>query len=144
MGTKNSGPVDITDAAASLCWTAIRAFLTAFSESKLREFAAAHSDEKFYCLCVYFDGCYGDFLLYLNVPEKARETAIHTKESWPEQYGRLTVKDIEAEVKWNCGDFKYEYVNMDETWERYWTPIKNSFSALTTQLYKLSPESKLT
>jgi hypothetical protein len=143
MGKKTAGPADITGAAASLCWTAIRAFLTAFSESKLLEFAAAHSDERFYCLCVYFDGCYGDFLLYLNVPEKARETAIHTKESYREKYGRLAVKKIEAEVKWNCGDFKYQYVNMDETWESYWTPIKNSFSALRTQLYEQSSESDL-
>src|SRR5262245_30900739 len=96
MTTKTSVPADITDAAAKLGWTAIRAFLTAFSESKLREFAAAHSDEKFYCLCVYFDGCYGDFFLYLNVPEKARETAIHLKESCPKVYGSLAVKEIEA------------------------------------------------
>jgi hypothetical protein len=141
MRKKTSGPADTTDAAARLGWTAIRAFLTGFSESKLREFAAAHSDEKFYCLCVYFDGCYGDFFLYLNVPEKARETAIHLKESCPEAYGSLAVKEIEARIKWNCGDFKYEYFNLDETWGRYWGPIKSSFSALTMQLYEQSPES---
>src|SRR5262245_14328846 len=81
MGKKISGPAHITDAAAKLCWSAIRAFLTAFSESTLREFAADHSDEKFYCLCVYFGGCYGDFFLYLNTPEKARETAIHLQQN---------------------------------------------------------------
>jgi hypothetical protein len=125
----------VAEAGQRLCWAALRSFLTVLSEQKLREFAEQHQDETFYCLCVYFDGHYGDFFLYLNVPEQARKTAVHLKESFPNLHGQQTVEQVLDEFKWNCGDFLYEYVNVDANWNRCWRPIAQLFEQLTMQLY---------
>ena len=125
----------VAEASEQLCWTALRSFLTHFSEQKLREFAADHQNETFYCLCVYFDGCYGDFYLYLNVPDQARKTAKQSKEHYPDLYKDKTIEEIEEEAKWNCGDFLYDFVNSDESWKNYWRPISRLFEKLGEELY---------
>lgn len=126
----------LSEASEQLCWTAIRAFLTASSEDKLREFATQHEDETFYCLCVYFDGYYGEFFLYLNVPDQARKTATQIKEAFPDIYGTKSVEEVEQEVKWNCGDFRYCFINSDATFARFWRPVGMTLNALCTQLYE--------
>src|SRR6516225_7885941 len=126
----------LSQAVEHLCWTAVRAFLTASSEAKLREFASQHQGETFYCLCVYFDGYYGDFFLYLNVPEQAQQTAARIKESFPDLYGTKAVEEVEAELKWNCGDFRYSFVNKDAEFARFWRPVGITLNALSDQLYE--------
>src|SRR4051794_31541997 len=95
----------LAEATWDLCWTTLRSLMAGYSEFKVREFAAAHPDELFYSLCVYFDGCYGDFYLYLNDPDHARQTAIRIKEAFPDLDGHKSVQQVENELKWNCGDF---------------------------------------
>lgn len=150
---KRTAPTPLVDSVSGagerLCWTALRSLLTAYSEQKLREFAAVHKNETFYCLCVYFDIFYGDFLLYLNVPEQARQTAIRSKELYPDLHRQRTVEEVEEDLKWNCGDFRYEYINDDSfasddsAWKRLWRPIQDLFNDLSMQLYGDGSDSRL-
>jgi len=126
----------LSEATERLCWTAIRAFLTASSEAKLREFASQHGDEVFYCLCVYFDGHYGNFFLYLNDPDQARTHAARMKEKRPNAYGTKSVDEVEQELKWNCGDFRYSFVNSDDEFDRFWRPVCLTLNSLSMQLYE--------
>jgi hypothetical protein len=126
----------VPEAAGQLCWVALRAFLTASSETKLREFASKHQDETFCCLCVYFDGFYGEFFLYLNIPDQAKKTAEHIKEGFPDLHGSQTLEEVEAELRWNCGDFLYSFVNDDPEFNRVWQPVATTFNGLVSQLYE--------
>lgn len=118
------------DATDEFCWHSLRSLMTAYSEHKLREFAAAHASETFYCLCVYFDSIYGDYFLYLNDPDSARQLAVHCKEVFTTLYGERSIEDVESEVKWNCGDFRYGFVNLDDLWKSIWRPIQHLFESL--------------
>ena len=109
----------LSEAVENLCWTAVRAFLTASSEASLRDFASQHEAETFYCLCVYFDGYYGDFFLYLNVPDQAQETAVRLKDMYPDLHSTKSVEDVEQELKWNCGDFRYRFINENADFSRF-------------------------
>lgn len=124
------------EATDQFCWIAIRSFWKSYSEQKLQEFAAEHQEETFYCLCVYFDSVYGDFFLYLNVPEQARQTAIQLKQAFPDLHGHQTVEEVEAELKWDCGDFRYSFINDDTDWKRFWEPIKRLFEDLGIKLFE--------
>lgn len=125
----------LSDAGNILCWASIRALLTASSEAKLEEFASKHKKESFYCLCVYFDRCYGDFFLYLNVPEEARKTAERSKKLYPDMYKKKSVEQIEKQSKWNCGDFKYRlFGEEDEGFARFWEPVKAAYEWLVEQM----------
>ena len=106
----------VAEATWRLCWTALRSFMTGYSEFKSGASSLQCIDEVFYCLCVYFDGCYGDFFLYLNDRDLVR-TAIRIKESFPDLNGHKSVEQVEDELRWNCGDFRYSFFNVDPLWQ---------------------------
>jgi len=126
----------IAEATEKLCWTAIRAFLKTSSEAVLREFAAQHAEEEFYCLCVYFDGNYGDFWLYLNDHEQLRTTAAEVKNSYPSLYKRKSVKQVERELKWDCGDFRYDLSEAEGPFPGFWRPVALTIIGLNLDLAK--------
>ena len=110
--------------------------MTAFGERKLREIAAAHPEETFYCVCVYFDQTYADFILYLNVPEQAQATAEDLIARYPQLNRGLTLEEKVEKVKWNAGDFRYLfYAHEEEFWYAAWQPIRALYDRLGSQLY---------
>lgn len=129
--------MSLAEATEAFCWKTLRSMMTGYGEHTLREFAAAHPDEVFYCLCVYFDSTYGDFFLYLNDPPQARKTATRLKETYPSLYGHKTVEEVEASVKWNCGDFRYSFYNddRDRLWNAIWRPIGRTYERLNSELF---------
>jgi hypothetical protein len=109
----------------------------------LREVAAAHPDETFYCVCVYFEGTYGDLILYLNVPEQARATTEGLMARFPGQYVGKSLDQAIEEEKWNAGDFRYQfYSHEDEFFEAIWAPIKAIYDRLIMRLYIANKDSE--
>jgi hypothetical protein len=124
----------IPEAAEQLCWTSLRSIMAAYGEHKLRELIALHSDETYYCLGVYFDGCYGDFFLYLNDPATAREEAETRKRSASGSDARKTVEEIEDKTKWYLDHFRYQKFNVDPLWQKLWYPVQTLIDQLASEL----------
>lgn len=118
-------------AAEQLCWTSLRSFMTAYAEHKVREFAAQHAEETFYCLGVYFDDDYADFFLYLNDLETAHETA---KQYDDGSRAADAAKRMAEQSKWYLDSFRYQIFNVDPLWEKLWYPVQTLFQQLASEL----------
>ena len=58
------------------------------------------------------------------------------KEKRPNAYGTKSVDEVEQELKWNCGDFRYSFVNSDDEFDRFWRPVCLTLNSLSMQLYE--------
>ena len=101
--------------------TLFRAALTA-----MQRFASRHADETFYGFSFDCNADYGEVLLCLNSEKALAEWARR-------HYPSYSQEEIDRELRWNSGDWKYQGLNQDEdyaqAWEKVWGPTQEKIHA---------------
>jgi hypothetical protein len=112
-------------------WNVVETTLFDASVAALSRFAAEHSSEKFYGFCFDVNADYGEVLLSLNTEAGLRTTA-------QDYYPDYSASDVERELRWNAGDWKYQGFNVDEpsieiAWNRAWSPTQEAIASATIE-----------
>ncbi len=98
-------------------WDEVEERLFRASVQALLQFAQRHGDETFYGFSFDCNADYGEVLLCLN-----SETALA---EWARKhYPAYSAQEVEKELRWNAGDWKYQGFNTDEgcaeDWMKAW------------------------
>jgi hypothetical protein len=108
---------------AMMSWKKAETVLYEVTASMIRRFAADHPSERFYGFIFDVNAVYGEVLLCLNT-----EAALS---AWAaQQYPQYSPAEIDAQLRWNAGDWEYQGFNSDPPyaaeWEDAWADIQDS------------------
>jgi len=107
-------------------WKKIEPRLRDASAEAIRAFARDHAAEAFYGFCFDCNAEYGEVNLSLNTEDDLWAYAARV-------YPSYSQREVEGELRWNSGDWKYPGFNSDppyaEAWNAAWAETQDAIHA---------------
>jgi hypothetical protein len=104
-----------------LDWKRVEETLRRASADAIAAFAAEHRDESFYAFAFDCNADYGEVFLCLNTEADLAATV----RAWLAADPARVEREIESDLRWNVGDWKYHAFNInppcEKGWEKAWS-----------------------
>lgn len=100
-------------------WEEVENALVAIASHYVRAFGKHHASEQFYGFAFDCNADYCQVFACLNTREDLRRQVQRYLKKWSDSYGQMTLGQVEDQLRWSLGDWRYQSIVTDrfsEAW----------------------------